>query len=126
MAFSQSGISGVNVQSDGPELFISWNSQAPQGTLFQVYVDGRLAWYGTARRCYVPTPVGASLRNVWVDVASVGDGESRRDFSSSLASQKCGGPRVRLTWTGGTYLDPSGADDVQGFRVYRGVSQGGP
>jgi hypothetical protein len=126
MAFSQSAISGVDVQADGPELFISWNSQAPRGTFFQAYVDDRLAWYGTARRCHVPVPAGASGRNVWVNVATVDPSEARKDFSSGLASQSSGGPRVQLSWAGGTYLDPFGADDVQGFRVYRGASPGAP
>ena len=126
MAFSQSGISGVNVQADGPELFISWNSSTPQGTVFQVYADDRLAWYGTARRCHVPIPSGASGRNVWVDVATVDPGEAQRDFSSGLASLRQGGPQVRLSWPGGTYLDTSGLDDIQGFRVYRGDTAGVP
>lgn len=124
MAFSQSGVSVVNVQADGPELFITWTSPAPQGTVFQVYVDDRLAWYGTARRCYVPIPAGASGRNVWVDVATVNAGEAQRDFSTGLASLSHGGPQVRLSWPGGTYLDPTGHDGVQGFRVYRGASPG--
>lgn len=126
MAFSQSGISGVNVQADGPELFIRWDSPAPQGAVFQVYVDDRQAWYGTARRCYAPTPASASGRNVWVDVATVDPDEAQRDFSTSLASLSNGGPRVRLSWPGGTYLDPSGHDDVQGFRIYRGAGPGKP
>ena len=126
MAFSQSGISGVSVQADGPELFISWDSPASQGTFFQVYVDDRLAWYGTARRCYAPIPAGASGRNVWVDVATVNTDEAQRDFSPSLASLSHGGPRVRLSWPGGTYLDPSGLDAVQGFRVFRSANPGAP
>ena len=86
MAFSQSGITGVIVQADGPELFISWDAPAPRGTVFQVYVEGRLAWYGTARRCYVPIPAGASGHNVWVDVGTVDPGEAQADHSAALAS----------------------------------------
>lgn len=126
MAFSQSGISGVNVQADGPELFITWTSTAPQGTVFQVYAADRLAWYGTARQCYVPIPAGASGRNVWVDVATVDPGEAQTDFSAGLASLSQGGPQVQLSWPGGTYLDPSGLDDIQGFRIYQSDSPGTP
>ncbi|MCA1684590.1 MAG: hypothetical protein LC745_01110 [Planctomycetia bacterium] len=126
MAFSQTGISGVNVQTDGPELFITWDAPDPQGAVFQVYVDDRLSWYGTARRCHAPIPSGASGRNVWVNIATVNAGEAQSDHSSELASLSRGGPQVRLTWAGGTYLDPSGLDDVQGFRVYRGTSPGAP
>ncbi len=124
MAFSQSGITGVNVQADGPELLIQWTSSAVQGTFFQVYVDTRLAWYGTARQCYAPIPAGASGRNVWVDVATVDPAEAPLDFSSNLASLSQGGPLVQLSWTGGTYLDPTGLDDLQGFRIYRGDTPG--
>lgn len=126
MAFSQAGITGADVRADGPELFVSWSSPAPKGAVFQVYADGRLAWYGTARRCHVPTPSGASGRNVWVDVATVDPGEAQRDFSALLASRSQGGPHVRLSWPGGTYLDTSGRDDIQGFRVYRGDAPGAP
>ena len=124
MAFSQSEITGVNVQADGPEFFMSWNSPAPTGTIFQVYVDGRLAWYGTALRCYTPMPAGASGRNVWVDVGTVDAGEAQNDFSAGLASASNGGPQVEFSWPGGTYLDTTGNNDVQGFRIYRGDSPG--
>lgn len=126
MAFSQSGISGVDVRADGPDLCISWNSPAPEGTNFQVYVDRRLSWVGTSRRCHVPIPGGGGRRNVWVDVGTVGAAETRRDFSSSLASVGSGGGVVRLSWLGATYLDPSGLGNVQGFRVYRSPSPGLP
>ena len=124
MAFSQAGISGVAVQADGPDLLISWSATAPPGTIFQVYVDRRLNWYGASRRCHAPIPAGASGRNVWVDVATVGAGEAPADFSSLLASIGSGGGRVELTWLGGTYLDPSGAGDLRGFRIYRSPTPG--
>jgi hypothetical protein len=124
MAFSQSEITGVNVQADGPQIFITWTSSAPAGSFFQVYVDGRLAWYGTAPRCYAPIPASANGRNVWVDVGTVDPSEVQADFSSSLTSASQGGPQVQFSWTGGTYLDATGNDDVQGFRIYRGDSPG--
>jgi hypothetical protein len=126
MAFSQAGISGINVQADGPELLIRWTAGAPQGTVFQVYVDRRLNWYGTSRQCHVPIPAGASGRNVWIDVARVGTAEAPNDFSSSLASIPFGGGRVELRWPGGTYLDPSGAGAIGGYRIYLSPSPGTP
>jgi len=42
MAFSQNTISGVTVQTDGPDLLIRWDSNAPPATVFQAYVDHRL------------------------------------------------------------------------------------
>ena len=126
MAFSQSGISGVNARLDGPEFFITWNSVTPQGTIFQVYVNNRLAWYGFARQCYVPIPSGTSGCNVWVDVGTVDADEAQLDFSSILLSLANGGPSTQLTWTGGTYLDSSSLDDVQGFRLYQSTSAGAP
>jgi hypothetical protein len=126
MAFSQSGITGVTVLADGPELSIEWESSAPRGTVFQVYIDHRLAWYGCSRRCYTPIPPGLPGRNVWVDVAAVDPSEGPLDFSSGLASLGRGSGRPRLLWSGGTYLDPSGHDDIQGFRVYRSATANGP
>lgn len=126
MAFSQSGITGVSVLADGPDLLIRWGSVSPQGTVFQVYVDHRLSWFGTSRMCSVPVPSGAKGRNTWVDVGTVTAESAQQDFSAALASQGQGGTRARLTWTGGTYLDPSGRDDIRGFRIYRGSSPGGP
>jgi hypothetical protein len=124
MAFSQSGISGVIVQSDGPELLIDWVSPSPEGTIFQVYVERRLSWFGTSRRCHVPIPAGGAGRNIWVEVATVGAGEAHSDYSSSLSGPGHGGSQTLLSWLGGTYLDPSGLDDIRGFRIYRSASPG--
>jgi hypothetical protein len=126
MAFSQWNISGVDVQSDGVELFVNWASPAPQGTTFQVYLDRRLAWNGTSRRCHLPIPAGASGRNVWVYVVSVDPGEATHDYSANLAATSGGCELVQLSWLDGTYLDPSGQGDVRGFRIYRGPAPGAP
>jgi hypothetical protein len=126
MAFSQSVISGVAVQADGPEIFITWQSSAPDGTIFQVYVDHRLSWFGSARRCHAPIPPGLPGRNIWVDVGTVAPAEAGTDFSAGLASLVRGSGSPQLSWLGGTYLDTSGRDDLQGFRIYRSDSAGGP
>ena len=68
MAFSQSAISAVNVQSNGPDLFITWSSTAAMGSLYQVYVDHRLAWFGPAFAvlCLLhPTQAGQYLGRCW-------------------------------------------------------------
>jgi hypothetical protein len=124
MAFSQSSIAHVAVQEDSADLLVTWNSTASEGTTFQVYVDHRLSWFGRSRICHVPVPAGASGRNVWVDVGTVNGGEAPLDFSSSLASLALGADTVELSWSGGTYLDTTGHDDVQGFRVYRSSGPG--
>jgi hypothetical protein len=126
MPLSQSLINGVTAQADGPDLLIAWNTPAPEGTVFQVYVDHRLSWFGTSRRCHVPVPAGSTGRNVWVDVGTVGGGEAHTDFSTSLASLNQGAAAVELSWSGGTYLDPTGQDDVQGFRIYQSPGPNAP
>jgi hypothetical protein len=118
MSLSQSSITHVTVQADGPDLFITWDSPASEGTTFQVYVDHRLVWFGTSRRCHVPVPAILAGGRVWVDVGTVSGAETHLDFSGSLESLTRGGDTVELSWTGGTYLDPTGHDDVGGFRVY--------
>ena len=117
MSFSQATISDVRVDQDGPELFVSWSSTAP-GSCYQVYVDRRLSWSGLARRCHIPLPPGSSGRNVWIDVGTVALQEATIDFSAQLPTSSSLTTRALLTWNGGTYLDPTGLDDVRGFLVY--------
>jgi hypothetical protein len=119
-------VSEVSAQVQGLELAVSWVSQAPEGARFQVYVNGRLSWSGTSRRCRLPIPANASGRPVWVDVLAVAAGDAYRDFSSSLPSYGQGSARASLSWLGATYLDPTGRDDVQGFHIYASPSAGQP
>ena len=126
MAFSQDAIVDVRVSADGPDLFVAWSSTAADGATFQVYVDRRLTWSGTARSCHVPTPAGASGRNVWVEVGVVDPGEQAFDHSASLTAPGNRTERATLSWSGGTYLDPTGRDDIGGFQVFQGAVAGGP
>lgn len=126
MAFSQTGISDVRVMANGPDLFVSWSAASPAGTTFQVYVDRRLAWSGTSWRCHVPIPAGGLGRNIWAEVGTVGADEPTRGYSASLVAPGGRSERARLAWSGGTYLDPTGRDDIQGFRIYRGAAPGAP
>ncbi len=124
MAFTRTGISGVMVQSDGPELLISWNSSNPVGSAYQVYVDRRLTWSGVSTCCYAPIPAGPTGRSIWVEVGLVDAGEAYQNFSSELLSLSRASTAIHLSWTGGTYLDSTGQDDLQGFRIYCPSSPG--
>jgi hypothetical protein len=126
MPFSQASVSGIQVVADGPELFVSWSSTAAAGTFYQVYVDKRLAWSGRSTRCHVPRPVVPSGWNLWVDVGTVDPDEATTDFSSTLLAETGLSTRASLSWLGGTYLDPTGNDDVRGFRIYGSDAPGGP
>jgi hypothetical protein len=126
MAFSQTGITNVRVLADGAELFVAWTSTVPAGTTYQVYVDRRLAWYGTSQRCHVPIPAGGVGRNIWVDVGTVDADEPTIDYSSSLAAPGGRTERAQLSWSGGTYLDPTGQDDIQGFQIFQSPAPGSP
>jgi hypothetical protein len=126
MAFSQSLISDVSALQDGPEIYVSWTSSAPPGTTFQVYVDRRLTWYGPGTFCHIPIPADSQARNVWIEVGTVGPGEGPRDFSQGLSGPGGTGPRAILTWLGGSYLDPTGHDDVRSFKIYQSSAPGGP
>ncbi len=86
MSFSQSDIADVRVIIDGSDLFVAWTASVTDGTIFQVYVDHRLAWFGTALRCHVPIPAGGAQRDVWVEVGTVGGDERTRDYSSQLSA----------------------------------------
>ncbi len=126
MAFSQNGIDDVRVTANGADLYVAWSASAPGGATFQVYVDRGLAWYGTAKRCHVPIPFGALGRNVWVEVGTAGAFEPTVDYSSELVAPGGRSERARLAWSGGTYLDPTGGDDIQGFRIFQGAAPGLP
>jgi hypothetical protein len=126
MAFSQTGITDVRVMANGTDLFVAWSATSPEGSTFQVYADRGLAWSGTARRCHVPMPSGVVGRNIWVEVGTVGAGEPTRDYSASLVAPGGRSERAQLSWAGGTYLDPTGRDDIQGFRICRGPTPGEP
>jgi hypothetical protein len=119
MPFSQSSISSVVLYRSGPELYVCWFSNSAPRTIFQVYVDHRLTWFGSSRSCHVPVPYGCEGRNVWVEVGTVDPYEPGSDYSSSLVAPGGGGDRAQLCWFGGSFLDSSGEDDVQGFRIYR-------
>lgn len=115
MAFDQSGISEVRAYRDGPELVVEWTSTAPEGAWFQVYDGTKLRKTTTARRVHIPVPKArASLHVGTVDAA-----EASLDLSDSLPSTPP--DRVRLDWSGGTFLDP----DIAGFRVYGSAIAGG-
>ncbi len=119
MGFSQNGIANVVVMANGPDLFVTWSGSAPVGTTFQVYVDRQLVWSGTARRCHVPTPSNAVGRNVWVEVGTVAANEPTQDYSSSLLASGNRTDRAALSWSGGTYLDPTGLDDIGAFQIFQ-------
>lgn len=112
--------------ADGPDLFVIWSGPAPAGTTFQVYVDRLLAWSGTARRCHIPTPLNAVGRNVWVEVGTVDADEPTCDYSASLVAQANRSDRALLSWSGGTYLDPTGRDDIGAFQIYQSPAAGAP
>jgi hypothetical protein len=122
MAFSQTSITQVCVQANGPDLYITWTSTAASAAVYQVYVDHRLSWYGPSLHCHVPIPADAIGRNTWVDVGTVGSGEDTVDSSSTLVSLAQGVGKVQLSWSGGTYLDASGQGDIEGFRIYQSPS----
>jgi hypothetical protein len=125
MPFSQASVSDVRVVADGPELFVCWSTTAPSGTRYQVYVNKRLAWSGRSTRCHVPFPVPSAGWNLWVDVGTVDPADATTDFSSSLPAPTGLSTRAQLSWLGGTYLDPTGNDDVRGFRIYGPDTPGG-
>ena len=60
---------------------------------------------------------------VRIDIGAVGPGEETTDFSAVLPA--AASDRAQLSWLGGSYLDPTGNDDVSGFRVYGEVVPGG-
>ena len=122
MSFDQSTILEVVPKIEHGDRRISWTSSSPDGSIFQVYLDGVLAWTGTSRTCKVPKP--GSGRSIQIDVGVVTPDARSRSFGRSLPRVSGTGRTVTLTWEGGTYLSPDD-DDVAGFHVYRSTSAGG-
>lgn len=120
--FSDATIQEVLHFQDATDLHIRWISSSPEGTIFQVYAEGRLTWSGSSRSITIPAPGG--LASVHVGVVAPEDEDE--DFSASIPKPIGSGDRARLTWSGGTYLDPTGRDDVQGFHIFGSPSAGLP
>lgn len=119
MPFDQAPITSVRVApTDAAELFVWWTSTAPEGTVYQVYLDRRLTWSGTERSVTLPYP----LEQVSIDVGAVDPGEARTDLSATLPAAPA--DRVLLSWTGGTYLDP--ASPPAEYRIYASPAPGEP
>jgi hypothetical protein len=118
--FDQSSITEVKPPVwDGSALHLEWVSSAPAGTVYQVYLSRALVWHGTCTWVAIPMP-SCMVR---IDVGTVGPGEESTDFSSLLPAAPL--DRARLSWLGGSYLDPTGNDDVAGFRIYGEAAPGG-
>lgn len=107
------GTKAVNLRwaRHGADVRLSWDSAAPPGTPFQVYVDGFLASTGDPSTTRIlPTHHGLTT----VDVGAVARGEEKVNFSASLPAPAWGGSRPVLRWYGGTYLKGT----LASFRVY--------
>lgn len=90
----------------GSRLTLEWTTAAPDGTFFQVYLQGRLAWWGAQLVADVPSPSGL----VDVQIGAVGAGEQSTDFSSSLTPIAT---RALLAWSG---------FGATAYRVYEGAA----
>ncbi len=117
MGFSQSTITEVNPPLTwGSQISLSWASNSPVDTWYQVYLDRNLAWFGKRTSVRLPVPTSGPTR---VDIGTVAAGEEQISFAPSLPSAPA--RRVQLTWLGGTFL----GTDVAGFRVYGSDSRSG-
>ena len=120
MPFDQSTIIEVKPPVwDGSAVHLEWTSTAPPGTAFQVYLGRRLVWHGTAQWASLAMPRTRQR----IDIGAVGPGEETTNFADVLPA--AAHQRARLSWLGGSYLDPSGNDDLAGFRVYGETKPGG-
>lgn len=117
MAFDQTYITAVRTQQDAGDLLVSWDSTAPSGSIYQLYVDMQLVWRGVSKQHAIAYPSQRAVINVGVVLPS----EMNTNFASSLPAIGGTGWRATITWEGGTYL----AADLDGFNVYRGTTPGG-
>lgn len=114
--FSTATIDDVRVYEEPSALHVAWDSSSPSGTDFQLYINGRLFWEGTARKADVAYAARAGER-LRIDVGAVGANYVGTDFSGTFAQS---GDRAWITWYGGRYLDAS----LTGFHIYSSVGPG--
>lgn len=117
MAFDDSVITGERLTPRGADLVVSWASSAPAGTVYQVYCGDRLAWSGTATRCVIPAPAERTR----IAIGAVDAAEEPADMTGDGGYPSVVADRVRLEWSGGTYL----AEDIASFAIYAGNIPGG-
>ncbi len=116
MSFSQFTITSVNPPvQQGTQLLLSWNSTAPAGTLFQVYVNQQLAWSGVGLSCSVPLPPTIAR----IDIGTVASGDTQSTVRAELPASP--GRLATLSWLGGTFQ----GTDIAGFHVYGEDTPGG-
>jgi hypothetical protein len=116
MPFDQTPITEVKPPIfQAGQLWISWTSTAPAGSWYQVYISGRLMWFGQSLDVSLPAPSG----RVRINVGVVGSSERSTDFSSTLGAVPPN--RANLAWKGGTYQD----DTIQAFNIYSSTVAGG-
>lgn len=118
--FDQSPIVDLRVFREPGSLHIKWDSTAPAGSWYQIYINGRLVWDGPKRK-YVDIPFKSRAgHTVYVSVGVVGDTDRHSDFGHTIDDVPSN--RVQLSWQGGTALDPS----IKGFNIYMSTESGGP
>jgi hypothetical protein len=102
--------------ADGTGIHVAWDSTAPPGSWYQLYINGRLVWWGqqtSADVAYSP----ASGERVYFTVGTVGAAVVDVDFSYLITLP---GNRADLSWYGGRYLCPR----LKRFRVYSSPGPG--
>jgi hypothetical protein len=115
MPFSEAGITLNAPIARGAELFISWTSTLPAGTIYQCYIDQVLVYANTNLSTVIPLP-GDTIH---IDVGSVGPTEKNTNFSDLLPSPPP--PKAELEWFGGTFMDVN----LAGFFVFSSDIPGG-
>jgi hypothetical protein len=113
--WTQEYITSVNPPVQyGTELYLSWESDAPPGLVFQVYENDQLVWHGSSTYCTLPLPQYL----VRFAIGTVGSSEAAVSFGSLLPPAPL--LQAELTWLGGTFE----GTDIAGFHVYGEESPG--
>lgn len=118
MPFSQTAIQDATATPQGTDTLIAWVSSAAAGTIYQVYVNLTLAWFGTVTR--VVLPIASASR---IDIGTVGPGEATTNFAGNFAAIPGSSTRVRVAWDGGAFEQT--VLPVAGFHVYSSDAPGG-
>lgn len=117
--FSQAYIEYVDppTYDGGGMTRLSWVSDAPPNTWYQVYINTDLIWYGLDETaCEVPTPsLGETDR---ITIGTVDPGEETTNFSATFPPLAL--RRVSLAWLGGYWESMT----LEGFFIYGSPAAG--
>lgn len=117
--FNEAGITDIRADRFDADMYLTFSTDWPNGSYYQIYINHTLKWVGTTTRVVIPGVGGGPLI---VHVGNVAPENRNADFSATLPEVVPAGARARVTWAGGRWISPN----LSGFHIYISVNPGSP